>query len=93
MNTDLTDLVRSICEEFCDCILIDEDNQSFLIYVSKKWHQPLCSRLAQLDVVEIFRHKRKQKHVILFQMLHTLPEEDVFFEDDDDDEIDFDDWG
>ena len=96
MNASLTDLVRSICEEFCDCILIDEENQAFLIYVQKKWHQPLCSRLAQLDAVEVFRHKRRNKHVILFQMLQGFPDvdptDDIFFEEDDDDEIDIDDW-
>tara|TARA_R100000963_G_scaffold22736_2_gene15782 strand:- start:3012 stop:3287 length:276 start_codon:yes stop_codon:yes gene_type:complete len=89
MNPDRIDLVRSVCEEFCDCIIIDDSNGSFLIYVPKKWYQPLCSRLAQLDVVEVFRNKRKQKIVVLFQILCSMPEEDIFYEDDDD--MDFDD--
>lgn len=90
MNPDRIDLVRSVCEEFCDSILIDDSNGSFLIYVSKKWYQPLCSRLAQLDVVEVFRNKRRNKTVVLFQILCCIPEEDIFYEDDDDD-MDFDD--
>ncbi len=88
MNLGHLDLVRSICEEFCDCVLVDEQNASFLIYVTKKYYQPLSSRLAQLDVVEIFRNKRRNKNVVLYQVLGMV-EEDVFFEDDDEDDVDF----
>ena len=36
MNQISVSLVRSICEEFCDCVLIDDQNLSLLVYVKNK---------------------------------------------------------
>jgi|TARA_R100000005_G_C4999661_1_gene206429 hypothetical protein len=86
MNRLDSSLVRSICEEFCDCVLVDDQNLSFLVYVKKKFHQPLSSRLAQLDIVEIFKNIQKNKIVVLYQILRDIDPDDLFFDEDVEDE-------
>jgi len=85
MNQISVSLVRSICEEFCDCVLIDDQNLSLLVYVKKRFHQPLVSRLAQLGVVEVFKNKQKNKIVGLYQVLHDMESDDISWEEEDDD--------
>ena len=84
------DLIKSICEEFCDCVLVDADMGSFLVYIKKRYYQPLSSRLGQLEVLEIFKNERNNRFVVLYQAME-LVDDIVQFEDDDyeDDDLDW----
>ena len=83
-------LIKSICEEFCDCVLVDASMGSFLVYIKKRYYQPLSSRLGQLEVLELFKHKRNNRYVVLYQAME-LVDDIVQFEDDDleDDDLDW----
>ena len=83
-------LIKSICEEFCDCVLVDADMGSFLVYIKKRYYQPLSSRLGQLEVVELFKNKRDNRYVVLYQAME-LVDDIVQFEDDDFDDFEDDD--
>jgi hypothetical protein len=84
------DLIKSICEEFCDCVLVDSSMGSFLVYIKKRYYQPLSSRLGQLEVLEIFKNERNNRFVVLYQAME-LVDDIVQFEDDDyeDDDLDW----
>ena len=93
MNESVLDLAKSICEEYVDEILIDDENFTILIYVSKEFYSPICVRLAQLNFVEFFKYKKEDSLVVCYQLLHDdleeyefIDEADGFFDEDDEDD-------
>ena len=56
---DALDLAKSICEEFCDTIIVDPENGSILLYIPRKFYAPICNRLGNLEFLEFFKQKYK----------------------------------
>ena len=79
-------LAQSVCYEFCDSIIIDPENGSILLYIPKKFYAPVCSRLAKLDFVEIFKQKRRKYIVSCLQILVDYEETEIITEEEDDDD-------
>jgi len=87
MNDKTLDLARSICEEFCQNVLIDPENGSILMYIPKKYYGPITSRLVQLEFVEVFKQKRRKYIVSLMQLLVDGMEDlEISLEDEEDDD-------
>ena len=97
MNLDesILDLAKSICEEYCDDILADFDNYSILLYIPTKFYPALCTRLSQIDFLEIFRYKKEEHIVTLFQFIfddmceYIMEEDGEDYDDDDDDDSEY----
>jgi len=88
MNNETLQLAVSVCYEFCDSVLVDEENLSILIYVKKKYYGPITSRLIKLEFLEVFKQNRKNTTVSLLQLM-TEDNEDIEINfDEDDDEVD-----
>ena len=87
MNDKTLDLARSICEEFCQNVLIDPENGSILMYIPKKYYGPITSRLVQLEFVEVSKQKRRKYIVSLMQLLVDGMEDlEISLEDEEDDD-------
>lgn len=83
------DLAKSICEEFCDTIIIDPENGSILLYIPKKYYGPVTSRLCKLEFVEIFKQKRRKYVVSCLQLLlDDMGETEIIIEEEEDDDDD-----
>ena len=86
-QNDALDLAKSICEEFCDTIIMDPENGSILLYVPKKFYAPICTRLAKLEFLEFFKQKKGKYIVVCLQFMFENEEDtEMYFEDDDDDD-------
>jgi hypothetical protein len=85
MNLDesILDLAKSICEEYCCDTLTDSDNFSILSHIPKGYYPAICTRLSQIDFVEIFRHKTDKHIVALFQLMFEDMGEYIVEEDED----------
>lgn len=87
---DALDLAKSICEEFCDTIIVDPENGSILLYAPKKYYAPICNRLGKLEFLEFFKQKRDKHIVTCLQLMFESKEDtEMYFEDDDDDEDEY----
>ena len=86
MDQDLLKLAYSVCEEFCDTVILDPENGSILLYIPKKYYGPVSTRLGRLNFVEIFKQKRRKYIVTCLQVLVDLDEEIEWIEDDDEDD-------
>lgn len=85
------DLAKSICEEFCDTIIVDKENGSILLYIPKKYYAPICGRLVKLDFVEVFKQKKRKYVVSCLQIMFEDSEDiEIITDDEEDDEpLDF----
>ena len=87
-NEAILDLALSVCEEFCDTIIMDPKNGSILLYVPKKYYAPIVTRLAKLEFIEVFKQKRRKYIVTCLQQLIDDIDTEIIIEEEDDDEED-----
>ena len=80
------DLAKSICEEFCDTIIIDPENGSILLYVPKKFYAPISNRLGKLEFIEVFKQKKRKYIVSCLQFIFDDVDTEIIIEEEDDDE-------
>lgn len=85
-QNDALDLAKSICEEFCDTIIMDPENGSILLYVPKKFYAPICTRLAKLEFCEVFKQKKRKYIVSCLQFMFDDVDTEIIIEEDDDEE-------
>ena len=43
----------SICNEFCNYIIVDHENGSILVNINEEYHSELVKRLNKVDVMEV----------------------------------------